>query len=115
MIPVGTIPPNPSELLYSPRLQQLIDKAREMFDFIILDCPPTDIVADATIITPLADMTIFVVRAGLLDRRLLPDLNRFYDTHRFNNLMVILNGTTSISTPYRRYAYHSYYSTRDKE
>lgn len=115
VIPVGTIPPNPSELLYSPRLQQFIDKAREMFDFIILDCPPTDIVADATIITPLADMTIFVVRAGLLDRRLLPDLNRFYDTHRFNNLMVILNGTTSISTPYRRYAYHSYYSTRDKE
>lgn len=56
-----------------------------------------------------------MVRAGLLDRRLLPDLNRFYDTHRFNNLMVILNGTTSISTPYRRYAYHSYYSTRDKE
>lgn len=114
IIPVGTIPPNPSELLYSPRLQQLIGKAREMFDFIILDCPPTDIVADATIITPFADMTIFVVRAGLLDRRLLPDLNRFYDAHRFNNLMVILNGTTSIATPYRRYAYHSYYSKREE-
>lgn len=110
MIPVGTIPPNPSELLYSSRLQHMLDKLRAEYDFIILDCPPSDIVADATIITPLADMTVFVVRAGLLDRRLLPELNRMYETHRFNNLMVLLNGTTSIAAPYRRYAYSNYYT-----
>lgn len=112
MIPVGTIPPNPSELLYSSRLQHMLDKLRAEYDFIILDCPPSDIVADATIITPLADMTVFVVRAGLLDRRLLPELNRMYETHRFNNLMVLLNGTTSIAAPYRRYAYSNYYTNK---
>lgn len=113
VIPVGTIPPNPSELLYSPRLRYLIDKMRTEYDFILLDCPPVDVVADATIITPLADMTVFVVRAGLLDRRLLPELNKMYDSRRFNNLLLILNGTTSIATPYRRYAYTNYYSKKD--
>jgi len=114
VIPVGTIPPNPTELLYSTRLQALLDKLREEYDFILLDCPPADIVADSTIITPLADMTIFILRAGLLDRRLLPELNRMYDTHRFNNLMVVLNGTTSVATPYRRYAYNNkYYMSKD--
>ena len=114
VMPVGTIPPNPTELLYSTRLQALLDKLREEYDFILLDCPPADIVADSTIITPLADMTIFILRAGLLDRRLLPELNKMYDTHRFNNLMVVLNGTTSIATPYRRYAYHNkYYEAKE--
>lgn len=113
MIPVGTVPPNPSELLYSTRLQELLDRLRQEYDFIFLDCPPADIVADSTIITPLADMTIFVVRAGLLDRRLLPELNRFYESRRFNNLMIVLNGTTSMTTPYRRYAYDNKYLTRE--
>lgn len=114
LMPVGTIPPNPTELLYSSRLQELFDKLRDEYDFILLDCPPADIVADSTIITPLADMTIFILRAGLLDRRLLPELNKMYDTHRFNNLMVVLNGTNSITTPYRRYAYRNKYLTKDE-
>ncbi len=113
MIPVGTIPPNPTELLYSTRMQEMLDKLREEYDLILLDCPPADIVADSTIITPLADMTIFILRAGLLDRRLLPELNKMYDNHRFNNLMVVLNGTTSVATPYRRYAYRNKYVTED--
>lgn len=113
MIPVGTIPPNPTELLYSTRLQEMLDKLRGEYDLILLDCPPADIVADSTIITPLADMTIFILRAGLLDRRLLPELNKMYDNHRFNNLMVVLNGTTSVATPYRRYAYRNKYVTED--
>lgn len=111
ILPVGTIPPNPAELLYSPRLQQLLDKLRQEYDYIFLDCPPAEIVADTTIITPLADATVFVLRAGLMDRRLLPDLNYIYDTHRFNNLLVLLNGTTSAGAPYRRYVYSNYYSS----
>lgn len=113
IIPVGSIPPNPAELLYSARLQELLDKLRDEYDFIFLDCPPIDIVADSTTITPLADMTIFIVRAGLLDRRMLPELNKMYETHRFNNLMVALNGTSLAATPYRRYSYYSKYLSKD--
>lgn len=117
LLPVGSIPPNPTELLYSDRLKNLIEKYRQEYDYIILDCPPAEIVADASIITPLADMTIFIIRAGLLDRRMIPEIDRIYDSHRYKNFMLILNGTISATTPYRRYAYYnSYYSSRkDKE
>lgn len=112
ILPVGTIPPNPAELLYSERLKQLVEKYREEFDYIFFDCPPAEVVADASIITPLADMTIFIIRAGLLDRRMIPEIDRIYDSHRYKNFMLILNGTISTSIPYRRYAYYSYYTSR---
>ncbi|MDE5750573.1 MAG: polysaccharide biosynthesis tyrosine autokinase, partial [Duncaniella sp.] len=111
ILPVGTIPPNPSELLYSSRLQELVSALRLEYDYIFLDCPPSEIVADTTIVAPLTDATIFVLRAGLMDRRLLPDLNLYYDTHRYNNLMAVLNGTTTEGAPYRHYAYSNYYSS----
>lgn len=111
ILPVGTIPPNPSELLYSERLKNLIDRYKEIYDYIFLDCPPAEIVADASIITPLADITIFVIRAGLLDRRMIPEIDRIYDSHRYKNFMLILNGTTAAATPYRHYAYKSYYTS----
>ena len=66
--------------------------------------------ADASIIAPLADITIFILRAGLLDRRMIPEI---YDSHRYHNFMVILNGTLTSGAPYNRYA--SYYSAYDKK
>ncbi len=113
LLPVGTIPPNPSELLYSDRLKQLIEKYRQEYDYIFLDCPPAELVADASIIAPLADITIFILRAGLLDRRMIPEIDRIYDSHRYHNFMVILNGTLTSGAPYNRYA--SYYSAYDKK
>lgn len=114
MLPVGTIPPNPSELLYTDRLKKAIDKYRDEYDFIFLDCPPSEVVADAGIVASLTDMTIFVIRAGLLDRRMIPEIDRIYMSHRFKNFMLLLNGTYSTATPYRTYAYHSYYDEKDK-
>lgn len=115
LIPVGAIPPNPAELLYSDRLQNALDELKAEYDLIILDCPPAEIVADTTIITPLADITLFVLRAGLLDRRLLPELNNIYASHRYNNLLVLLNGTTAAGSSYKRYSYYSYYSSRKEK
>lgn len=112
ILPVGTIPPNPAELLYSDRLKNLIEKYRQEYDYVFFDCPPAEVVADASIITPLADMTIFIIRAGLLDRRMIPEIDRIYDSQRYKNFMLILNGTISSATPYRRYAYYSYYTSR---
>ena len=93
IIPVGALPPNPAELLYSPRLSTLIDHLREHYDYVLLDCPPVEVVADAKIINSHADMTLFVIRAGLLERDMLPQIQHFYDTRRYRNMALILNGT----------------------
>lgn len=107
VIPVGSIPPNPTELLYNPRLDTLIKELREKFDYVFIDCPPVDIVADTTIIAKWTDMSIFVVRAELLEREMLPMIQTYYDEKKFNNMTILLNGT---SNGHGRYGYHYGYS-----
>lgn len=104
-LPCGTLPPNPSELLFSPRFQQMMEEVREMYDYVFIDCPPVEIVADATIISHYADLTLFIIRAKMLDRSFLPDIERWYNEKKYNNLSVILNGTEIYS---RYYGYHKY-------
>ncbi|MDO5394907.1 MAG: polysaccharide biosynthesis tyrosine autokinase [Bacteroidales bacterium] len=106
-IPTGTIPPNPSELIYSNRLEALLKTLREDYDIVILDCPPIDIVADTSIINKWADLTLFVVRAGVLEREMLPVVESIYIEKKYNNMSVILNGTPAYGTEgYRRFGYH---------
>lgn len=111
IIPVGTIPPNPTELLADKRFNQLIEDVRTKYDYIFIDCPPIDIVADTQIISKIADRTIFIVRAGLLEREMLPELQRMYDEHRFNNMALVLNGTEATHSRYAyRYGYYNSHS-----
>ena len=119
ILPIGTIPPNPTELLEDSKLSMLIEALRPEYDYIFIDCPPVDIVADAQIIEKWADRTIFVVRSGLLDRSMLSELENMYTGKRFKNLSMILNGTESTGGRYGyRYGYHygyaSYYGGKDK-
>lgn len=60
----GPIPPNPSELLGSAQMQELLKDAKRIYDFIILDTPPTLAVTDAKVLANLVDATLFVVRSG---------------------------------------------------
>ncbi|GHU62545.1 chromosome partitioning protein ParA [Bacteroidia bacterium] len=105
IIPVGTIPPNPAELLLDKRLGDLIAQLRQQYDYILLDCPPVEIVADANIIETVSDLTVFVIRAGLMDRRVLPEVDKFYEEKTFKNMAVLLNGTTFKTG---KYGYHKY-------
>jgi len=104
ILPIGKIPPNPTELLYSPKLKPMFDELRQHYDYIFVDCPPVEIVADATIISREADVTLFVVRAGLLERSMLPELQKSYDEKKYNNMAMLLNGTDAE----HHYGYHRY-------
>ncbi len=120
LIPVGTVPPNPTELLFSERLEKLIADLRKEYDYIFIDCPPVEIVADAAIISKLADMTLFIVRAGLLDRSMLPEIEKFYTDKKYKNMSLILNGTDGGSGRYGykygyKYGYHYGYAGYTKE
>ena len=106
VFPIGTVPPNPTELLESPRFGKLIEQMRPHYDYIIIDCPPIEVVADAQIIDQYADRTIFVVRSGLLERSMLVELDRLYDEKKYKHMAVVLNGTRNDQG---RYGYsHTY-------
>ena len=92
LIPVGKLPPNPSELLIGEHFQTLMDELSRRYDYIFIDCPPLDIVADTAIIASHADITIFVMRANLFDKRALPAVEEMYEAGRFNRMAIILNG-----------------------
>ena len=108
ILPVGTIPPNPTELVADERFKQLVAKVKEEYDYVFLDCPPIEIVADTQIIDQCADRTMFIIRAGLCERSMLSELNKLYDENKYNNLALILNGTEVSKSGYfgNKYGYH---------
>lgn len=106
VVPVGSTPPNPTELLHGNRFKEFIENMRKQFNYILIDCPPIDIVADTQIIEENADRTIFVIRAGLLDRDMLYELEDIYEEKRLKNISLILNGTYASQGRYGyRYGY----------
>lgn len=106
ILPAGKLPPNPAELLNNKRLGELIDDLRKEYDYIFIDCPPVEIVTDADIIKKWADLTLFVVRANLLEKSILPDIERYYTDKRFSRLAIVLNGTESVGHYGYKYGYY---------
>lgn len=92
LIPAGILAPNPAELLMDNRLDELMNELRTRYDYIIADNVPVGLIADATITNRIADLTIFVVRAGKLDRRQLPDIEKLYQEKKLKNMALVLNG-----------------------
>jgi capsular exopolysaccharide synthesis family protein len=110
MLPCGALPPNPSELLYSDRFAKLMESVRQEYDYVFLDCPPLEIVADPAIINRYSDLTLFVARCGVLEKSLLPEIDEWYLDKKFNNMVVLLNGADANGGHYgyHHYGYHSY-------
>ena len=100
ILPAGITPPNPAELLMSDRLEQCVEELKKLYDYIIVDNVPAQVVADAGIVNRVADLTIYVVREGKVDRRYLSDLERLHQEGLFNHLCVVLNDSLSINKKY---------------
>jgi Mrp family chromosome partitioning ATPase len=121
ILPVGTIPPNPTELLDCERFGKCVNELRTQYDYVFIDCPPIDIVSDTQIIEKYADRTIFVIRAGVFEKSMLPELEDIYIKKRFKNMSLILNATADSSNGRYGYRYgyrygshgHAYYSYKN--
>lgn len=92
VIPSGPIPPNPAELMSSPRLTELITSLKKDFDYIIIDSPPIAAVTDAKILSPLADSIIYIIRHNYTNYVFLNLLNDVNLKGSLKNINIVFNG-----------------------
>lgn len=109
IMPSGEIPPNPSELLGSKRMESALSTLREEFDYIIIDLPPVNIVSDALSISPLITGMILVVREEYTERKELERCFRQLKLSNVNVLGCVVNGAKSGGGAYGRYKRYRYY------
>jgi tyrosine-protein kinase Etk/Wzc len=110
----GPIPPNPSELLIQPAVEDLINQLKDNFDEIIIDSPPIGLVTDAQILARVADASIFIVRHKYTLKVMMEQLHKIYRSKKFPKLNVIFNGV-QLSKGYG-YGYgYGYYSDESNQ
>ncbi|WP_288428179.1 tyrosine-protein kinase [uncultured Spirosoma sp.] len=114
IITAGPLPPNPAELLSSPRLGQLLNELKERFEYVLIDSPPVGLVTDSQLIAPFADATMFLVRHDHTPKNHLKMVDTLYKENRFQKLSIILNGVGEGESYYYNYSYGDYYGGLNK-
>jgi tyrosine-protein kinase Etk/Wzc len=90
----GVIPPNPAELLMQSRTKVFFEELRQKYDYIIVDTAPSMLVTDTILINKLADLTLYVIRAGYTDKKLLEFPLDSINEGRLSNLALVLNNVS---------------------
>lgn len=106
VLTAGPLPPNPSELLGSKNFSSFMDKCREEYDYVVIDTPPINVVADALIIAPVTDGVVLVVRDGVTPHDALRHVVDAAEFANINILGTIMNGVNTKKN--RRYTYRKY-------
>jgi len=106
VIPSGPTPPNPSELLYSARMKDLLDALQTMYSFVIIDAPPVMGMPDSILLSSLVDGTVLVVKAGETQKNALAETKRVLTSVNAKLLGVVLNGVKKNDM---KYDYYSHY------
>jgi len=103
---------NPVELLMDNKLAKIIKILKDSYkyDYIFIDSPPIHPVVDATLIAEAVDVSLFVVREGVTDRRKLSDIKNIFNDEKFKDMRLILNGSTSDKLN----RYNAYYLSNNK-
>ncbi len=118
-IPAGPVPPNPSELLYSDKMKNLLESLTQSYDFVIVDSAPVGLVSDAIPLIRMADVNLFVIRSGVSRYQAASVPERLSKEFNLSNIAIILNAfdndilhsryyTTNYTGSY--YANYYYYS-----
>lgn len=87
----GPVPPNPAELLSSPRMDLLIAELKTRYDYVIIDTPPIGLVADCFLLMKYSDINIYIVRHGYTETRLLEKVDSMYEEGKITNMNIIIN------------------------
>lgn len=115
IIPVGSIPPNPTALLTSKKMEDFIQKLSEKYERIVIDLPPILAAADSLIVSKYTDGIVLVVRAGKTQK---PSLRVAYENIQTSSaklLGAVINDITANQMGYYYYYYYYYYTTEGKK
>ena len=110
IITSGPVPPNPTELLMSKRLDDLLTLAKQKYDYIIIDSSPVGLVADAFSLGKVEDVTLFILRHSYSYKTTLQFVEKLYTEKRFKNLGLVVNGITEVGGLGYNYGYGYGYS-----
>ncbi len=105
IIVAGPIPPNPSELLFSPNFERLVKELKNDYDVIILDTPPVGLVSETLDLLTLVDFTLFIFRQDFSEKSFIDAVNGLKVQKGLKNIYAIFNGLDSSKVSYGGYGY----------
>jgi capsular exopolysaccharide synthesis family protein len=107
IITSGPIPPNPSELMQSGKLNEIIDTLRDSYDYIIIDAPPMGALTDSILLMKLADISLVVFRSEFSEKEYVKSLEEMATSYDINNVGLILNDVKpkNLSQSFFKYSY----------
>ena len=108
LIPGGTIPPNPAELIASDRMRELLDVAAKHYDYIICDTPPVGVITDAAALSPLCDGVVYVIRHNFAKKNQVSAAIKSLQVVNAKILGTVMSQYTIPKKPGKRYGYHRY-------
>ncbi len=111
IIGTGPIPPNPSELLLSSKMEDLFRQLKANYDYIVMDTAPASLVSDAFVLSKYADTTLYLFRQRFTYKRQLDFINEIYEEEKLKSLAIVVNDVR-ISGRYGYYGYSQSYAYR---
>ena len=113
VITSGDIPPNPSELLSSNRMAQIMQELKQKYDYIVVDLPPVTVVSDTLAISKNLDGVVIVVRGGISEKHMLSEALRQLKMASVRILGFVFRGNDRDTKAYRK-KYEKYYQSYEK-
>ena len=114
LLPAGSLPPNPAELISGVNMPELMNKLKEQFDYIIIDSPPLNVVTDATLLQEFADITVVVLRQNYTSKLVYERLNQRLIQQPDQPFYILLNDTGKTKRYEDKYGYSGgYYQDKD--
>jgi capsular exopolysaccharide synthesis family protein len=108
----GAIPPNPSELLMRPRMNELLEILKSSYDIIVLDTAPLLLVSDTMPLLPLCDLVVYVSRAQYSDKNIFPFIRDMHSRENMPPFGMVLNGLIASASSGYGYGYRYSYKYR---
>jgi len=105
ILPAGTIPPNPAELILSDKVAEMVTELKKVYDYIVLDTSPIGKVADAFALKNFAELSVYIVRYNYTNKDQLSFIDEIFEHKKLNSPMIVLNDSKKANNGGYTYGY----------